>query len=186
MKIRRRKVASGTLHSAATVPAPEAHHPESSPRGDAAASVSAFLNHAPRVGAVAPKKRGDLELAIADAERRAASGEWEEATGRSFVGLYALCHRIVYGVLPEDLAEKGALGLAAKMANTCLHTSFGDDRSAFVEFIKWTWDREKSRELWRLQNGKQGGRIGIRLQFSGSLITDHRVDLARRKKGRRG
>lgn len=160
---------------------------ESSSREDAGpGSLTAFLNHAPRVAGERKKKGSELEAAIHDAERRAASGEWEEATGRTFVGLYALCHRIVYGVVPDDIAEKATLALAAKMANTCLHSHFQDDRSAFVEFIKWTWDREKERESWRVRNGRKGSRIGVRLQFSGSLITDHRVDLARSKKGSRG
>lgn len=177
MKIRRRKIASWSTPPASTAT------PAESPRGD---ELAAFLNHAPRNAAPRTRtKTSDLEAAIKDADRRAATGDWETATGRSFVGLYALCHRIVYGVTPADLEEKGAFGLAAKIANTCLHTSFGDDRAAFVEFIKWTWEREKSRELWALQNGKQRSRIGVRLQFSGSLITDHRVDLERKRKGRR-
>lgn len=176
MRIRRKKIASGTL------PAQRDDSPQNaSPRGD---TVAAFLDHAPRPTSKRRPRKSDLEAAISDAERRAASGEWEQATGRSFVGLYALCHRLVYGVLPEELAEKGALGLAAKMATTCLHVSFGDDRAAFVEFIKWTWEREKGREMWALQNGKTRSRLGVRLQFSGSLITDHRVDLQRRQKGR--
>lgn len=157
-----------------------------SPREDADASLQKFLDYGPKR---APRKRkpkpAPLKQAIEDAQRRSSSGDWDDATGATFVGLYALCHRLIYGVEPADLVPRGPFQAAAKAAKTCLHANFDDDPSDFVDFIRWTWVREEKREAWARANHKERGRISIRLQFSPSLITDYRVDRERRR-NRRG
>lgn len=147
-------------------------------------AMDAFLNHG-RAKAPPGTKRGrtlpPVEVAINEAERRATAADWEDATGRAFVGLYALCHRLVYGVVPVDL-DAANLARASKLAASCLHKHFADDRAEFVEFVKWSWEREKGKEAWALRNGVTRGRLSAMAQFSGGLVTDYRVDLARSRR----
>lgn len=151
--------------------------------------VAAFLNHnrptKPPEGTRRGKPKPPWKVALEDAERRAATGDWEDATARSFVGLYALCHRLTYGVDALDLAEPGALQGATRAATRALHVHFGDDKSELVEFVKWVWEREKGREEWAAREGKNRGRLNARIQFSAALVTDYRVDMTRRKRRRR-
>jgi hypothetical protein len=126
-----------------------------------------------------------LSIAIREAERCAASGDWTKATGRIFVGLYALCHRSTYGVDPVDLDE-GTLKIASSMAKRCMLKHFDGDPADFVDFIQWTWEREKERENWALRKGVDRSRLSVRFQFSAGLVTDYRVSLTRgRRNGRR-
>lgn len=147
-------------------------------------SVAAFLNHNPKNGSRSAKrsKLSGLEIAESDASKRAETGEWEDASARSFVGLYAMCHRMTYGVEASDLREKFKFNGATKAATKALHDFFDDDKSEFVEFIKWTWEREKGREEWAARESKIRGRMGIRLQFSAGMITDYRVESERRNR----
>lgn len=125
-----------------------------------------------------------LEVAIDDAQRRAATGVWEEATGKTLVGLYGLCHRLVYRVLPDELHDVGQFKMAAKQAANFVHSQFTDDFGAAAGFIKWTWEREKRLEVWALTNGRDRSRLHWRRQFSAGLVTDFKVERAR-SRGRR-
>jgi len=84
-----------------------------------------------------------IEVAIDAAQRRAASGEWDGAKGATLVGLYAICHRMIYGIIPQELCEKALFNIAAKLAAVALHKHFDDDPSAAAAFVKWSWEREK-------------------------------------------
>jgi len=165
---------------------PESPPPDDDARTERAnAVVDDFLSHASR----RPRRENPprpIDLAVKEADRRGASGDWEGAGGRAFVGLYALCHLLVYGVIPVDLADRAVYGRATKAATKCLHEHFGDDRAEFVEFIRWSWEREKGREEWADRKGVQRGRLGVFVQFSASVVTDYRVDQSRRaRRGRR-
>lgn len=157
------------------------------PVADAGDKLDAFLSHTgkKRAGRSRGKKFTPLELALRDAERRAESGEWEDATGRSLVGLYAMCHRMIYGVVPAELEDKVTMRIASKMARAQLHKHFDDDVDQAVEFIKWAWEREKSRENHAMATGRDRSRMGYRWQFSDSIVTDYRVELERRTRRRR-
>lgn len=138
----------------------------------------------PRRPSVKRKKVSPLTQAIADAETAATSGDWSAATGATLVGLYAYCHREVYGVAPLELDQQAALRAAAKHALDFVVTHFEADFDAAVEFVKWSWMREKGREQWAAREGKERGRMGWRLQFSTRLLTDYRVDMSRRRRRR--
>ncbi len=178
MKIRRKK------KPGATPPGDEA-------RQDAAReSIAGFLSHkakrTPIGGAAGTKKLPRIVAAVSGAEYRSKTGDWEGATGRTFVGLYALCHRIVYGEIPLELYEKGMFSTAARMATRTLHEFFRDDPDVLVEFIKWSWIREKRRDAWAIQNGTDRGRMGVRFQFAAAHVQDWRVDKTKgRRRGRR-
>jgi len=151
--------------------------------------VAAFLTHnrpsKPPPGTGRGRTLGPLAVALEDAERRAASGEWEDAGARAFVGLYAMCHRMVYHVDAGDLTDTRTFQAATRLAAGALHRYFGDDKDDLVEFIKWIWEREKGREEWAAREGKDRGRLNVRLQFSATLVTDYRVDQSRRKRSRK-
>lgn len=152
---------------------------------DVAAFLAHNANRKPPAGTRRTTTQGPLEGLLEDAEKRAASGDWESASGRSFVGLYALCHRLTYGVDAVELEDRQTLQNATRAAAKALHVHFADDKSELVEFVKWVWEREKGRDQWAAQNGRARNRLGIRLQFAPALVTDYRVDQQRRAQLRR-
>lgn len=104
--------------------------------------------------------------------------EWKDATARHLVALYDLMHEKVYGVEALELGPSER-HKAALIAGNMIKRYFDGDVVACVEFLRWVWTREIAREKWRRDNRVSGQRIGIRLMFSGSLVTDYRVDMAR-------
>jgi hypothetical protein len=136
----------------------------------------------PRVRRGGRKQLLPVEVALDDARRRAGSGEWEGAKGSTLVGLYALCHQLIYGIVPEELRELPAFRGAAKQAAGFVHAHFGDDYGAAAAFVKWAWEREKKKHVWALKNGATRNRMSWRLQFSASLLTDWRVERQPRRR----
>jgi hypothetical protein len=122
-----------------------------------------------------------IAIVLEDSARRAQSGDWAGATGLHLVGLYAHLHAGVYGVHATELDAQG-WAFAAAAAKRMTDRQFGGEIERAVEFLRWVWRREEDREKWRRSNGREGGRIGWRLQFCASgLVDDYRVDQARRK-----
>lgn len=107
------------------------------------------------------------------------SGDWSSANSLHLVALYAWLHEGVYGVLPQELESSSAYVYAASEAKRMLARDFAGDFAQAVLFLQWTWKREEGREQWRRGNGRSGGRIGWKLQFGGSLVTDWKIDKAR-------
>lgn len=116
-----------------------------------------------------------VEEQLDNAERRARSGDWDSACGATMVGLYAFCHRLIYGIVPEELKEPGTFKVAARVAARFVRTHFDGDWSVAAEFLKWSWEREKGRHTWGLANGVQRSRLSWRLQFSATMVTDWKV-----------
>ena len=170
MKIRVKKSAPGVL-------------PVGSQESIALDEFLSFSAKKPRGGR--EKKVSKLEELIQEAERRSHEGDWEEATGRSFVGLYALCHRLVYKVDPAELEVRGNLMVAARMAGSRLHDDFGDDVSEMVEFIKWAWKRQEKKIEHAASRGGTANRLSPTILFSKEKITDYRVDHSSRITPRR-
>lgn len=156
---------------------------ELSPRGDTAVSgpLAAFMS--PGSQRMGGERRGrplsDLELNLRVAETRALSGEWEGATGPVFVGLYALCHRLAYAVLPLELEERREFSLASRAALSTLHAHFDDDCDAFVGYVRWAWLREQGRVAWAKSQSIERNRLGWRLVFSARMVTDYRATRSR-------
>jgi hypothetical protein len=120
------------------------------------------------------KKLTDIETAVHDAEVRSRSGDWKGARAATFVGLYAQCHRMLYGVLPLELEDPAQFRFAAKSANDML-ALFDNDEDEFVEMIKWSWFRERRRVAISKERNETRGRLGWRLQFSKTMFTDYRA-----------
>lgn len=110
------------------------------------------------------------------------SGNWNAASPHHLVSLVASCHEEVYGVVDFELEAPKTFGLAAILAKNLLSKRFNGNVQAMVEFIRWTWKREKAREQWRIENQKEGKRISFRLQFSDSLFSDFVLHLRRQGK----
>lgn len=106
------------------------------------------------------------------------SGEWGDACSRTMVALFAILHERVYGVACADLSPSTRL-VASFSAGRMLDREFSGDVAAMAMFLRWTWMREKEREVWRRSNGREGGTVSWRLQFNGRLLTDYRIALAR-------
>lgn len=115
------------------------------------------------------------------AEARAKSGDWEGADSRTLLGLYAWCHRSVYGVEPIELRSIGEFRIAARAALRVLHSHFADDVAQCAIFIRWSWKREKERAAWAAREKKDRNRMGWRLQFSDRQVTDFLAAAASRR-----
>ena len=125
---------------------------------------------------------GELQSSLSEAAERMSSGDWDGATAKHFVALWAVCHERVYGV--SALRELDGMGWrsAVRAAANVLRAEFGSDAAQMAEYVRWCWVREQGREQWRRENGASRGRIEWRHQFAyGRLLSDWRVDVARRK-----
>lgn len=135
---------------------------------------------AERKAKVRAKTRRSLAGALRDAQERMAKHKagdraaWEDAGPAALVGLYAILHTSVYGVEPAELQE-GQTVVGAMSAAKRLIGDLGEPIYA-VEFLRWTWAREKKRHA----KGDGDWRVTWRQQFvSRALLTDFRVVLAR-------
>jgi hypothetical protein len=102
------------------------------------------------------------------------SREWKAARPRHLVALYVRMHEHVYRTGPSELRGK-TWTAACLMAARLLERELGGDVERMVDFIAWAWKREKRAHA---RGGDDRRRMGWRLQFSPSLVTDYRVYLA--------
>lgn len=108
-----------------------------------------------------------------DAKARARSGDWGGVGGSTLVGLYAMCHELVYKVIPLELKKTGTFRAASRAASSMLKSHFEGEPDEMVSFIKWAWEREKGRAKWAVENQKDRNRMGWMVQFSESMLTDY-------------
>lgn len=104
---------------------------------------------------------------------------WNEFEPKNFVALYCMLHGNVYGVIPEEVRD--VFTLVVNAAKKQLKDEFSGDNKRMVEFMRWVWAREKKRNATRSEDNDF--RIGWRLQFGRTLLSDYRV--ARARKGRK-
>jgi hypothetical protein len=158
----------------------------SSPSGPAVSEgLADFLDDPTKKHRVAGAQRArplaDIDAAMLSAEGRAKSGDWVGADARTMLGLYAWCHRSVYGIAPVELEGVGEFRIAARAALRVLHERFDDDPAQCAIFIRWSWKREKERAAWASREKKDRNRMGWRLQFSDKQVTDFRVAASARR-----
>lgn len=123
-----------------------------------------------------------IDIAIDDAKRRASSGEWSWSKGATFLGLHALCHKMIYGIIPDELYVSGVYRAASRMAAKALHELFDDDADAMAAFVRWSWEREKRKHTWALANGVDRNRLSWKWQFSRGLLTDYRIAIQQKRR----
>jgi len=141
---------------------------------------------APRRNGRSSGKLSKLEVSVQNAERRAVEGDWgEDVDGAVLVGLYAMCHRLVYGVLPLELEKAQEFRRAAGTAMTMLQRHFQGRAGDFVEFVKWAWAEEKRKHQWAVQQVPvvQRKRLLWQFLFVERMLTDYRISINTRKRG---
>jgi len=116
--------------------------------------------------------------ALAEVDEMLRTGEWEPATAKHLVALYDRLHQRCYGVEPVELGPTERFN-AGLLAGGMLKRHFDGDTTAMVSYMLWAWERELGVEKWRRETGRDGRRIGVRLMFSGAMLTDYRLHLAR-------
>lgn len=102
--------------------------------------------------------------------------DYSSLTHRSVVGLFIVLHQQVYGVEPEDLLEGHAMDGAMSAARRMVDEEFAGRLDCALEFVRWTWRREKKQFPGRLSDW----RISWRWQLaSRSLMTDYRIAMSK-------
>jgi hypothetical protein len=125
-----------------------------------------------------PRSASGMRRAIDRAKEMQEANDWQGAGAAELVGLYAVLHEHVYGVAPEEVADVWLAAVSA--AKRMLERDFEGSVESMVDFLRWTWRRERNREKKRAANGDGSFRIGWRLQFvARNLMTDYRVDAKR-------
>ncbi len=144
---------------------------------EAADALVAFVG----VGKKKSPPRFNQDKARKELREMLTEGEFTQAKSLHFVALYEWAHEQVYGVLPAEFSTKTTWKSAMFAASKLLKDEFAGDPTKMVDYIRWTWKREKSREVARRQGKNPNiGRLGWRLQFvTRHLVTDYRIDLAR-------
>lgn len=117
-----------------------------------------------------------------EAERMRLEGDWAGLRAGHAVALYVALHERTYGVRPTELDHGREFAVAAFAVGRLLRGEFDGDVGRFLNYFGWAWHREGEREAWRRENGREGGRMGWRLCFSASLVSEHRVALERKRK----
>lgn len=98
----------------------------------------------------------------------------QPANADDLVYVYAWLYYEVCGVLPLSLINE--VTPARNAARLMTQNFFEGDFARALDFLKWTWAREK----WRRDNDRQMKVISWRLQFSKYLIEDYQVAHVRR------
>lgn len=126
-----------------------------------------------------PKTR--IAKAKVELEELMGAKDWRSFQPLHLVLLWAKCHESVYGVAPDAEMTAVMWRMAAMHAAKLTVQEFGGDVLEAIEFVRWTWLRERYREAMAKRSGQpRVSRIGWRLQFAQRyLVTDYRVDKAR-------
>lgn len=181
MKIRKRKPADWTPPTkpeTTSKPATLARVPASKVADATGTYLGGFLADRSKPSGVRERKKTSAEVAEADAKRRAQTGEWEDARPSTIVGLYAVCHRMVYGVAPIEFEDNAEFASATRSASALLTSQFAGDAVAMAAFVRWAWKREQGRAKWAREQGRDLNRMVWRFVFTRSKVGDYRVDLS--------
>jgi hypothetical protein len=116
------------------------------------------------------------EAQIAIDEVAAGTLDFEQTTHRAVVGLFILLHTKVYGVEPDELRDGREMDGAQSSARRLVESDFRGRVDYALDFVRWTWAREKKQFATRASDW----RIGWRWQLtSRSAITDYRIAMAK-------
>lgn len=148
-------------------------------------NVVSLAEWAARKKKAARRVRSESKAAVAEQvarmEEMRRTGDWSAANAGTFVALYRACHMHVYGTEPEELA--GAEWSRAKLAAHRVLEGFGFDNGLMVDFVRWAWAKEQRQH--ERAAGTDRRRMGWRLQFSASMVTDYKVSVLSKQKARR-
>lgn len=125
-----------------------------------------------------------FDAAVADARRVVAEDEPCPSV-HVLLGLHAVFHEKVYGILPTEM--RGRMWYAAlAAAKGMLTREFAGDPDAGLAFVAWAWSREDAREQRRrAERAEDGGRrLGWALLFgraSAGMVGDWRAAVSRKR-----
>jgi hypothetical protein len=95
---------------------------------------------------------------------------------RAVVGLFILMHAKIYGVEPLELQDGREMDGAMSSARRLVDSDFGGRLDYALDFVRWTWARERR----QFANRQSDWRIGWRWQMtSRALVTDYRVAMSK-------
>ena len=152
-------------------------------RDKAAASIIEFARRKTKPSPTRGGSKRSRDNAKVEASEMRKGNDWSDAKPRHLVALYCWCHREVYGVEPAELENARAWLSACSAAKRLAVDQFKGNLEGVIGLLRWVWWRERTREKWRRDKLEGAGkRIGWRLQFSRSMLTDYRLFLQRRKK----
>lgn len=155
--------------------------------------LSAFLNEKPskvRSPRRARTTMTPLEVALHDAQSRARAGQWDDAKPATFVGVYVMCFRSVYGFDPTGLDSKVTMGLAAREVTRLLVwigddkniSKFGSPADLLVRALRWKFLEDAKRYVaWCESHDRTVKPIGWRLAFSRDVFNEFRLNRLRRR-----
>lgn len=144
-----------------------------------AAALEAADALAKAVGVGKKRRKPQLDVERARRELRAMITEknYSRATPVHMVALYEWAHQSVYRVPPAEFSQKVTWRLASMAAGKMLKDDFAGDGVEMVNYLRWVWSREATREKTKRVAGT---RVGWPLCFRyRTLLTDYRVEKAR-------
>jgi hypothetical protein len=116
------------------------------------------------------------EAQMAIASTQAGTRDYSNLSYRAVVGLFVILHTQVYGVEPEDLLDGHAMDGAMSSARRLVDHEFAGRLDCALEYVRWTWRREKRQFPGRLSDW----RITWRWQLaSRTLMTDYRIAMSK-------
>jgi hypothetical protein len=135
---------------------------------------------APKKGHVTPRA---IKKHAAEAAEMMRTSNWSNAKACHVVALYKWCHTKVYGVEAAELTNGFEYMQACAGAARLIKKEFSENTTACIAFVRWTFQREAWKEKKRREEGDEsrGFRVGWKYQFGARLLTDYRIDCARRK-----
>lgn len=116
-------------------------------------------------------------------EEAMVSKDWSKAKAGHVVALFIWCHTKVYTVAPGEMTNGYEYLKACAAVARFIKKEFSGNVTAAIAFVRWTWQREAWREQKRRENDAPPNtfRIGWSYQFGTRLLTDYRIDQARKK-----
>ncbi len=143
------------------------------PRAERSEAQSVIVGWAKQYRKHKPSGGLQRERLVGELNTMLESGTWSNARPAHLVELYCLLHEKVYGVEALDLRGQLNRQAAARMVLTMMKRDFNSLAEPMVEFMRWSWQREESREEWRRRNNTGRRRLTWRMQFGGELLTEY-------------
>lgn len=150
-------------------------HPGGAPAQPAEEAPADALVRMVGVGKPRAKRRPSPTRVREEVIAMLGSGDFSKARPMHLVALYEWLHLQVYGVRAAELEVASTWHAASFAASRLVEQQFRGDVEAAIEFVRWTWTRERERAKTR-KEGQQVFRVGWRLQFvTGYILTDFRM-----------
>lgn len=116
-----------------------------------------------------------------EAKQMLEDDEWDKCEARHMIALYEEVHLLCYSVADASLDSQSRYK-AVRTADCFVKREFSGNFAKAMAYFRWLWQRESGREKWRRENSREGGHLSWYAVFSGKLLTEYRLYLARKRK----